>query len=251
MLIDFEVSADAKDNAAAIPKLVKQALEEVGFTDRKGATLWRRTNLKYDVLMFDITPRGRCEKWGVPLGSFALEPYCYFPFLPRLGAGPNPGAVRVDKELGQIRLSFNRRLKQREVKIPNIWWAGNSIATFSQVMEDVLGQIEEKALPFFSRFEDAEELLRTLREDSNMMGREGVWNIGNEGSPIRLLLIGFAAIKCERWELARESLEASRDKFMGVPEIIRSDLLREHLPQIEQGLACVKSKCAWYESGLS
>src|ERR1700722_2623456 len=108
------VSQAASKNAAAIVEFCRRELESSGFVNRKGNTLWRRTNQKFDILKFDIIPRGRCQKWRVPLGSFGLEPSFLFPFLPRLGHLPTDG-LQPDKGFGQVRLALRRGVAQSMV----------------------------------------------------------------------------------------------------------------------------------------
>src|SRR5882757_8438540 len=110
---------DARRDALAIVKSCQEELAPSGFTDRKGTTLWRRTNLKFDVI-----PRARSEKWRVPLGSFGLEPGCLFPFLPRAGHAPTDG-LQPEKGFGQLRLSIRSAISQRALKTLKIWWAGD------------------------------------------------------------------------------------------------------------------------------
>src|ERR1700730_7449800 len=93
-------------NARAVVKWCQRELEASGFNNRKDTTLWRRTNVKFDVLKFDIIPSARSRKWRVPSGSFGLAPSCLFPFLPRLGHAPGD-ALSPEKGFGQVRLSIN------------------------------------------------------------------------------------------------------------------------------------------------
>jgi hypothetical protein len=239
---------DANKNAAAVVKLCKQELEALGFINQKRTTLWRRTNLKFDVLKFDIIPGARCEKWRVPVGSFSLQSSCLFPFLPQLGHTPNREAPQPEKGFGQVRLSINKGISQPVVKAPNIWWAGDSAGTLQLVMIDVLRRIREGVLPFFSRFEDIEELLRTFLEDDDAIGREGVWDFGKKGSPKRLLYTGFAAIECGKWDLAVFCLRACKEKTMEIPEPVGERVRSEILPFVDQGLACAAYKRTWLGS---
>ena len=231
-------------NAAAIVESCRRELEASGFVHRKGNTLWRRTNLKLDVLKFDVIPRGRCQKWQVPLGSFGLDPSRLFPFLPRLGHLPTDG-LQPDKGFGQVRLSLRRGVTQRMVKGSNIWWAGESTEIFDMVLVDVLRVIRDRALPFFSRFEDAEEILRTFLEDEDAIGREGVWDFGKKGSVDRLLYTGFAAIECGKWDVAISSLKTCREKTMTISPPVRESVQAEILPYVDQGIACAEQQCPW------
>lgn len=234
-------------NARAIVELCQRELETSGFNNRKGTTLWRRTNLKFDILKFDIIPSGRCQKWRVPYGSFGLNPSCLFPFLPRLGHLPTDG-LQPEKGFGQMRLSVNRGIPQPLVKAPNIWWTGDSVDVFNRVLKDTLCVIREKAIPFFSRFDDAEELLRTLLEDEDAIGHQGVWEFGKRESPTRLLYTGFAAIECGRWDLAISSLKACREKTMTIFPSVRERVQTEILPYVDAGLACAERESAWLGS---
>jgi hypothetical protein len=241
----FPRKSEGSDNhARAIVEFCRRELKASGFDNRKGATLWRRTNVKFDILKFDIVPRARCAKWRVPFGSFGLSPGCLFPFLPRLGE-LRDNACRPETAFGQVRLSVDRGISQRSVRIPNIWWAGDDPDTFERVAKDVLRVIKEKALPFFGRFEDPDELLRTFLEDDDAIGGEGVWDFGKVGSPSRLLYTGFAAMECGRWDLAISSLRACREKTIAIPGSVGEQVQKEMLPYVDEGLVCAEQRRAW------
>jgi len=244
MPIDSSSSNINNRNARAVVDLCQSELKASGFSNRKGTTLWRRTNVKYDILKFDIIPRGHCQKWRVPSGSFGLDPSCLFPFLPRLGHLPTDG-LHPEKGFGQVRLSVWRRIEQKMVNTPNIWWAGDSAEIFDMVLVEILHVIRGKVFPFFSRFDDAEELLRTLLEEEDAMGREGVWEFGKKESPSRLLYTGFAAIECGKWDLAISSLRACRERTMTVVEPVRKQVQAEILPFVDQGLCCAEQGRLW------
>lgn len=225
-------------NARAVIELCQRELEASGFGNRKRTTLWRRTNVKFDILTFDVIPKSRCVKWGEPVGSFILAPSCLFPFLPRSYYAPNDGIYRPEKGYGQVRLSVDRGIPQPSVKAPNLWWAGDDASDIDSVVRDVLRTINERAIPFFSRFDDPEELLRTFLEDDDAICGEGVWDIGKEGSPQRLLYTGFAAIECKQWDLAISNLQACREKTTAMDEQVQADIL----PYIDEGLASAEQK---------
>jgi hypothetical protein len=216
-------------NAVAIVKSCQQELVESGFDNRKGTMSWRRANLKFDLLKFDIISSAHCKKWRIPLGSLGLEPSCLFPFLPRMGDAPNDRTLRPEIGFGQIRLKVNRGIVQPSVKSANIWWAGDD-STLDLVMSDILSSIREKVLPFFSRFEDADELLRTCLEDDDAIGREGAWDFGRRGSPTRLLYTGFSAIQCAKWDLAISFLTACKERTEGIPEPVGQSVGAQVLP---------------------
>ena len=131
-------------------------------------------------------------------------------------------------------------------KAPNIWWAGGTENIFRAVAKDVLGKVTTEVLPFFSRFEDPNELLRTLFEDDDAIGHEGVWDFGKKGSPTRLLYIGFAAIEYSEWELAISSLRRCKERIMAIPKPIGARVQAEFLPYLEQGRVCAEHKRFWF-----
>jgi hypothetical protein len=148
--------------------------------------------------------------------------------------------LQPEKGFGQLRLSIRSATPQRTVKAPKIWWAGDADA-----LEDVLDVINQKVLPFFHRFEDPEELLRTFLEDEDAVGEEGVLDFGKKGSPKRLLYAGFAAIECRKWDLAISDLTACKEKIIALPDLIGRSLREEYLPYVEAGLACARSENSW------
>ncbi len=222
-----------------IIKLCQKELARSGFTGRKGATIWRRTNLKFDVLKFDVIAHARSEKWRVPLGSFGLEPSCLFLFLPRAGHAPTDG-LQPERGFGQVRLSIRDERPERADKAPRIWCGDDD-----GVVQDVLDTINNNVLPFFQRFEDPGELLRTFLEDEDAIGRDGVWELGKKGSPKRLLYTGFTAIECGKWDLTISSLLSCKEKVIGIPEPVGRSVRAEYLPYIQEGIACAEKKCAW------
>ena len=222
----------------------KAHLESVGFINCKGTAIWRRTDAKFDIIKFDFIPKARCVRWNVPIGSFGVAVSALFPFLPRLGHSPRDG-LRPEKGFGQIRLSFNRRISQPLIKLPNIWGPSNDRRTFELVAADILGSLQEKALPFFDRFDDSDELLRTLIQDMNAIGQEGVWEFGKLGSPSRLLYTGFAAIRCRQWEFAVTNLNACRQRILAIPELIGYRIQSELGLYIDQGIAAATEKRQW------
>jgi hypothetical protein len=159
--------------------------------------------------------------------------------LPQDGYTPDDDRpLRPEKGYGQVRLCINRGIPQRAVKAKNIWWAGEDQCVFEAVKRD-------KAFPFFGRFEDLEELLRTFLDDEMSMQDGGIWDFGNKGSPNRLLYTGFAALECGQWDLAISSLKACRETVMAL-EWPTGDIIRAfHLPYVDVGLASAGQRRRW------
>jgi hypothetical protein len=135
------------------------------------------------------------------------------------------------------------------VQAKNIWWAGTDVETFNSVHREVIMRINDQALPFYSRFEVIDELLRTFLEDDDGIGRggiaEGVWDFGKRGSPTRLVYTGFAALECGQWDLAVSTLRACKEKIMAAPEPISERVRAQMLPYVDQGISCAQQRRPW------
>jgi hypothetical protein len=78
---DFVCSMNPKiSNARAIVRSMSTGADGLGFDNRKVTTLLRRTNMKFDVLKFDIVPFGRCENGVSPWVRSAWLQAVYFRF---------------------------------------------------------------------------------------------------------------------------------------------------------------------------
>jgi hypothetical protein len=240
-----EIEANKKRAALAL----FSELEAHGFRDRKARTAWRRTNRKIDVFYLQFLSPSVCRKWRVPTGSFSLEPGCFFPFIPSL----NGKSVGEDQSktshpwhgLCQIGLVVFKYIHQRECPPSNIWWVGAQTDYAETVIADVLNQVRSKVLPFYSRFEDAHELLRTLLEEDDALGtgKEGIRDIGNKDSPVRLFYTGFAALEREQWEQALAAFVRCREKALTFSWKDRPDILScigHGLERAKQGAASTK-----------
>jgi hypothetical protein len=228
----------------AVADRCRRELTALGFAGRKAWTAWRLTSVKFDIVELVILSNGRCASWGEPYGSFLVEVNCLFPFLPRLNHVSR--VFDPASGYGQLRLHFHRTMVQREVRTSSLWWAGDDEETQACVGDDVLQNLRSKALPFFERFEDRSELLRTLQGDEDAMGqREGVWEFGKPGSITRLLYMGFAAIELSNWELATRSLRECEVKVAEKREVVKKLVAPGILPYVVQGLEAAAAKRKW------
>lgn len=220
---------------------VYAVLKKEGFSQKKGTSAWRRSDTKIDIMRLEFYSMPVCNKWGIPLGSFSIKPSCYFPFMPSLQAGKLwPDASEMDMLsdfYSQIRLKVFKGIKQ--IKQPenqsflqailnkvsghkiepeplNIWWIGIDEEAFIQVIEDVVRQIQNKALVFYKRLECKNELIRTLMEEKDVWGldtEEGIYDFGGDDSIKGLCYTGYSAMHIERFDVAKDSLERCLDKL--------------------------------------
>ena len=71
-----------------------------------------------------------------------------------------------------------------------VWSMTHDADEVEDAIHAALRAIREDGLPWFDRFTDPREVLRTFREDEQDM--EGTWGFGNPGSPARSELIETA-----------------------------------------------------------
>lgn len=204
----------------SIPEWLSAPLEarlaRVGFK-RVGRTARRRTNRKWDLLTIEPIRKSICHKWNVPFGSIAIEAACFLPFVPPKDLSQCP-CCRTDRAPssfldGQIRLWINRQIFQEEVKnAPNLWFVDSRMPKNSVIIDEIIGVIENQAIPFFSEIEELDKFLQFLQSDvRDSAGSPGIWHIGNPGSYIRLFYTGFIALELGEWQVAHNALVSCYD----------------------------------------
>jgi hypothetical protein len=190
------------------------------------------TNAKVDIFNFDPMPAGICRKGGVPLGSFWIEPKCFFPALPSLAAAweecdaATPLPTPVPEVRAQVKLKVFKGIDQPGCPSNLIYTPPRSNDEAELVVKDIISVIDRKATPFWSMYEDPARLLQSLQEDEDVWGRdqEGLLQIGGKGGHIRLFYLGFTALWLEEYKLAIDSLTACKTKPQWRPSGIKGDL---------------------------
>jgi hypothetical protein len=186
--------------------------KERGFTTRTARTAWRHRDDSVDVVNFQSFNAYNAGALGCTTFSFSVNLGVWLRYIP---AYSYSGEVkRKDgKPLPQeyechLRRSLRKGVAQPEVTREEIWFVREDGSNLSEVVSDAAGTLDA-ASDWFERFHDPEEVLRTLREDDEMM--ECAWGFGGIGSPVRHYLTGYTAIHIGRYELARASFEALLD----------------------------------------
>ncbi len=238
-------SVQAKARAKSVVKAVWRAMEQDGFVGKRGGTIWRRSNVKFDLLAFDVITAASSHSRRAAPGTFMLDASCLFPFLPRIGYQPRD-VGRLDKGCGQFRLSVLGPLTgAARVHRPLSWCVAEADATDDELAADCLATVRKRLLPMFSRFDDPSEVLRTLIEDEDATASVGVWEIGKRDSLQRLLYTGFAALECENWSVAQASLTACRQKLRDLPGILTGRIAVDFLPLLDQADAHAARQSRW------
>ncbi|SRR5216683_2647788 len=211
--------------------MLERQLEEAGFK-RTGKIAHRVTNRKIDVLGVELIRKALCSKWGLPYGSFTIEPACFLPFVPSLESADfhccRYTNTKLPSYLGcQIRFAVRTHIRQKEVsKAPNVWFVGQNSTPNEAVLRDVLEVLSEKVFPFFTHLDDLEGLLAYLQSGEDNIGKEGIWNIGKADSFRRLYLTGFTALELGEWTLAENSLDQCYETAISKSLNLRPEVLQ-------------------------
>src|SRR5690606_38530490 len=138
--------------------------------------------------------------------SFALNLGCAFTRLPRRtpfrmrNGLPRPAEYECD-----LRRGLRKSIEQPELPRTDVWYIDDRGVYLMPCVIDAKHVLVDEGLPWFERFSDRSELLRTLVEDPEEM--DGTWGFGNNPSPVRSYLIGYTALHLGKAQLALEHLE--------------------------------------------
>jgi hypothetical protein len=230
----------------SIIERVQLRLSEIGFSIHDATTSWRMTSVKTDVFHFYLLRPAICRKWRVPLGSFQLFPMCFYPSLPSLSdawercEASTPLPYPVPPIRAQLRWQVFKGIFQSGCQQETVYGLADEPGIVDRIASDIEIVIDRKLMPFWSRFNEPSELLRTFRvaEDVNGREQEGPVDIGAKESHIRLFYFGFTALWLEDYELALSVLTRCRAHAKWRPLDIPDGFdTRPVLDCIDRGLA--------------
>lgn len=211
----------------SVEKSLKEALwpllKQHGFQTFKGRTAWRHTEKRIDVVEIQFFPKEKADQWDITPYSFALPVGCFFTFAaseyePRIRR--EKGLLLPDEPQCHLRKDSLRHLKQRECKIPNIWYVDPKGKYLNAVAEDARSLLEGEIFAWFERFNDLAMLLKSITEEPRADIALGL----TLGIPRQLA--GFLALEIGEWSLAKKLLQQELDRGFippGVMECMQSD----------------------------
>lgn len=214
---------DKKTVEKALKEALWPLLKQHGFQTFKGRTAWRHTEKRIDVVGIQFFPREKADQWGITPYSFALPVGCFFTFVPSL----YEPRIKREKELMlpdepqcHLRKDSLRHLKQRECKVPNIWYIDPKGKYLNAAVEDAINIIESEVFAWFDSFEDLPRLLKNITEIPRADIALGL----TLGFPRQLA--GFLALETGEWGLAKKLLQQELERGFippGVMESMKSD----------------------------
>lgn len=191
-----------------IKKAIWPQLRDVGFSQFTARTAWRYGSGKIDVVNFQSFNSYLASGIGCTTYSFAVNLGCSFDAIPRLKTVElKNGCFRPKEWECHFRVHLLKTISQPALERANIWYVDPSGQNLTSVTEDASNAIQKTGLPWFDRFRDAKEVLRTLLEDSESADR--AWGFGNEPSPERHLQTGFVASSLGEYQLALEHIQSA------------------------------------------
>jgi hypothetical protein len=192
----------------AIRRLIWPLLREAGFTQFTTRYAWRYATGKIDVVNFQSFNSYVADGLRCTTFSFSVNLGCSFDAIPvRATVERRNGYLRPREWECHFRLHLQKTIPQPELKRTDIWYVDPLEQNLEIVIEDARQAIMEIGLPWFDRFRSTQEVLRTLLEDTP--SREGTCGLGANPSPIRHLMIGYAALSLGKTEIAVEHIQAA------------------------------------------
>lgn len=222
--MDNVLDMDSRTVSRRIKERVWPSLRENGFSRFTSRTAWRYAGRQVHVVNFQSFSTHLAGAMNITTYSFALNLGVYLLDVPAKHPREEPPTKYgepVPQEFAcHMRQSLAKSVDQRDLEIaarrkgaPTNWSqlfiVGENGVNLDAVVENSRQRLANEGLPWFDRFADLREVVRTLREDDESM--EHTWGFGRPGSPSRNYMLGYVALALGDRELARTSLRAALD----------------------------------------
>ncbi len=206
---------DSKVVNREIKSVIWPLLKAAGFSKFNTRNAWRYTNEQISVINFQSFNSYNADVLGVTSFSFSVNVGCYLEYLsPTWPPKVENGRLVPSETQCHFRSVLVRSFPQPSHKFDTIWAVDKRGENLSVCMGDVAKQIPS-VLNWFDRLQDKEEVLSILMNEQASMHFPGnsPSGIGNNPSPNRSYLTGYAALKLGKEVLAREKFaEAVQSK---------------------------------------
>jgi len=190
-----------------IKRIIKPFLSKNNFVEFTSRSAWRYRNNQIDVINFQSFNSFLSQNLGCTTFSFSVNLGVYFKDIPAEQHSNNKKKkdyLRPEEYECHFRNSLLKNLNQPELSRKDIWYIDEEGKYLEQSLIDVLQQMSNYALPWFDRFENKDEVLRTLLEDDEI--NDGTFGFGNNPSPIRSYQTGYIALSLGKYSIAKKAL---------------------------------------------
>lgn len=131
---------------------------------------------KIDVVNFQSFNFYLATCLGCTTYSFGVKLGCSFDAIPRSERIKRKDQFfRPEEYECHFRRALQKTIQQPNLKRTDVWYVDHSGQNLKVVIEDAKKAILENGLPWFNRFADFNEVLRTLQEDLESM--DGTWDL--------------------------------------------------------------------------
>jgi len=197
---------DSKIVTKSIKNTLVPLLKEHGFTVFTQRAAWRDCGSKIDVIKFQSLNSHDAAIFESTTFSLIVSLGIYFKCIPdRFSKLKEKSDLVLPKEYEcHFRRLLHKSIAQKELPRKSIWHIDSEGDNLEIVIQDVKNQLITQGLPWFERFENMNEVMRTLLEDrEDLNGTDG---FGRNPSPIRSYLTGYIALSMGDYELAKKAL---------------------------------------------
>jgi hypothetical protein len=194
--------------SSAVSAELRPILLHAGFDEITSRKAWRRGVDRVDVVSFEAVNASDAQSLGCTRHSLSVRVGIYLRAVPgrEVAKGGKGRPPRPEMDDCHFRRTLTKSLPQRELPRTDIWFLDDRGANLSDVVRDLERTFRRDALPWFRRFDEPGEILRTLAEDEQYADG-GTWGFGRNPSPLRHFLIGHIALGVDKVELALSHFE--------------------------------------------
>lgn len=185
---------DSKIVSAGIRSEVRPYVKEAGFSKFTGRNSWRFHDDRVEVINFQSFNSYNAGVIGCTTFSFSVNLGVYFRYIPGLytpAREANEPGFKPHEYVCHFRGALHRSFAQPELDRRDIWYIDRNGDYLKKALHDVRMALGRDALPWFDRFSNDREVLRTLLEDDVEM--QVLWGFGRNPSPIRHYMTGYVA----------------------------------------------------------
>jgi hypothetical protein len=185
---------------------IYQFLKANGFWPNTSKTLCRNQKDTIDAITFSSFSTYFANCLDCTTSSLSVELNVLCPFIYDSAPALPNGKLYKPELHGAIRYCLKKDIRD-ECPSPIIWYVHDDGSNIDEVVDSVERSIKVQALPWFERFSDLAELLRTLQEEPQKDASTGNFGYGNPDSPLVHYISGFIALRLGDLRLAKRSLD--------------------------------------------
>ena len=201
---------DSTEVNKRIKAVIWPLMRDSGFSQFTSRTAWRYGPQRIDVVNFQSFNSYLANSVGCTTYSFCVRLGSSFEAIPKWErVKRKDGLLRPEEYECHFRIALQKSVTQPKLKRRDVWYVDPAGENLEMVIADAKAVIAETGREWFRRFDDMQEVLRTLLEDRE--SGDGTFGFGAKPSPMRDLMTGFTALSLGKTDLARERIQKALD----------------------------------------